>query len=155
SHCGCWIRRCSEARLMGIPARCSRRHSSAKMLSMKRSSRVSFASQCTTSPSECVATGPMSCGESISCSRTVISIGGTGYVVSPRGGVNGASMEPAPEERREDVEHFIRLVVVKPVAGALDLDQFGLLEMRDHAGRCGIGQETLAAADQERRTLDA
>ena len=45
----------------------------------------------------------------------------------------------ALEKRLEDVEHFIWLIVVKPVARALDLDQFGLLEMRDHAGRPGIG----------------
>ena len=45
----------------------------------------------------------------------------------------------ALEKRLQDVEHFIWLIVVKPVARALDLDQFGLLEMRDHAGRPGIG----------------
>ena len=61
----------------------------------------------------------------------------------------------ALEKLFEDVEHFIRSIVVKPVARALDLDQFGLLEVRDHAGRRGIGQKTFAAADQERRTPDA
>jgi hypothetical protein len=35
----------------------------------------------------------------------------------------------ALEKRLEDVEHFIWLIVVKPVARALDLDQFCLFEM--------------------------
>src|ERR1700738_3158247 len=40
-----------------------------------------------------------------------------------------------PEKPLEEFEYFIRLVVLHPVACALDLDQFGLLEMRHHAGR--------------------
>src|SRR5512140_3789635 len=56
----------------------------------------------------------------------------------------------AIEKPLEEVEHFRRLVMLKPVARALDLYQFGVLEMRHHAGRLGIGQKTLAAADQER-----
>src|SRR6267143_6953088 len=72
-----------------MPACWSRRHSSAKILSMKRSSRVSFVSQCTTSLSECAAAGSMVCGAFISCSRAVTWIDGTGYVVSPLDAVNG------------------------------------------------------------------
>ena len=79
------VDRISEGRL-GIPARWSRTQSSAKILSMKRSSRVSFVSQCTTSLSE---TGSILGGAFISCSRTVTLIDGTGYVVSPLDGVNG------------------------------------------------------------------
>src|SRR5260370_23237154 len=40
----------------------------AKILSMKRSSRVSFVSQCTTSLPECAVTGSMFGGAFISCS---------------------------------------------------------------------------------------
>src|SRR5882757_1971384 len=68
SHCGWWIRICSDARLTGMPARWSRIHISAKILSMKRSSRVSFVSQCTTSLSEYAVTGSMCDGASIACS---------------------------------------------------------------------------------------
>src|SRR5258706_259732 len=56
------------ARLTGMPARWSRTHSSAKILSMKRSSRVTFISQCTTSLSECAVTGSIFVGAFISCS---------------------------------------------------------------------------------------
>jgi hypothetical protein len=59
SHCGCWISRFIVARLIGMPAPCSRMHSSAKMLSMKRWSRVSLVSQLTTSPSDCGVTESM------------------------------------------------------------------------------------------------
>src|SRR5216683_1126556 len=72
-----------------MPARWSRIHSSAKILSMKRSLRVSFVSQCTTSLSECAVTGSMSGGSFISCSCAVTWIDGTGYVVFPLGNVNG------------------------------------------------------------------
>src|SRR5689334_23420649 len=54
-----------------MPARWSRTHSSAKILSMKRSSRVPFVSQCTTSPSECAVTGSIFGGAFISCSWDV------------------------------------------------------------------------------------
>jgi ATP-dependent DNA ligase len=54
--------------LTGMPARWSRTHSSGKILSMKRSSRVSFVSQCTTSLSECAGTGLMFGGAFTSCS---------------------------------------------------------------------------------------
>src|SRR5258708_26711778 len=72
-----------------MSARWSRTHSSAKILSMKRSARVSFVSQCTTSQSECAVTGSIFGGAFISCSRAVTSIDGTGYIVSPLDGVNG------------------------------------------------------------------
>src|SRR5258705_1758313 len=72
-----------------MPARWSRTHSSAKILSMKRSSRASFVSQCNTSLSESAVTGSMFGGAFISCSRAVTWIDGTGYVVSPCDGVNG------------------------------------------------------------------
>jgi hypothetical protein len=55
---------------------------------MNRSSRVSFISQFTTS--ECAVTESMFGGAFISCSRAETSIGGTGYVVLPFDGVNGA-----------------------------------------------------------------
>ena len=45
--------------------------------------------------------------------------------------------------------------MLQPVPCAFDSDQFGLPEMLEHAGGLGIRQETLAAADQQRRTLDA
>src|SRR5258708_39996294 len=73
-----------------MPARWSRIHSSAKILSMKRSSRVSFVSQRTTSLSECAVTGSMFGGAFISCSRAVTWIDGTGYVVSPLDGAGDA-----------------------------------------------------------------
>jgi hypothetical protein len=60
----------------------------------------------------------------------------------------------AIEKPPEEVKHFRWLVVLKPVARALDLYQLGVLEMRHHAGGLGIRQKTLAAADQKRRTLD-
>src|SRR4029077_21236649 len=72
-----------------MPARWSRTHSSAQILSMKRSSRVSFVSQCTTSLSECAVIGSIFGGAFISCSRAVTWIDGTGYVVSTLNGVNG------------------------------------------------------------------
>src|SRR5258707_11105607 len=72
-----------------MPARWSRTHSSAKILSMKRSSRVSLVSQCKTSLLECAVAGTMFGGAFISCSRAVTWIDGTGYVVSPLDGVNG------------------------------------------------------------------
>src|SRR6266850_5118534 len=72
-----------------MPARCSRTHNSAKILSIKRSSRVSFVSQCTTSLSECTVTGSIFGGAFISCSWAVTWVDGTGYVVSPIDGVNG------------------------------------------------------------------
>src|SRR5437899_2481631 len=72
-----------------MPARWSRTHSSAKILSRKRSSRVPFVSQCTTSLSECAGTGSMFGGAFISCSRAVTWIDGTGYVVCPVDAVNG------------------------------------------------------------------
>src|ERR1700730_16468171 len=72
-----------------MPARWSRTHSSAKILSMKRSSRVSLVSQRMTSQSECAVTGSIFGGAFISCSRAVTSIDGTGYIVSPLDGVNG------------------------------------------------------------------
>src|SRR5205085_2163527 len=66
-----------------MPARWSRTHSSAKILSMKRSSRVSFVSQRKTSLSECAVTGSMFGGAFISCFRAVTWIDGLEYVVSP------------------------------------------------------------------------
>src|ERR1700723_442004 len=71
-----------------MPARWSRTHISAKILSMKRSSRVSLVSQCTTSLS---VAGSIFGGASISCSCAVASIDGRGYVVSPLDRVNGAA----------------------------------------------------------------
>jgi hypothetical protein len=56
---------------------------------MKRSSRVSFVSQRTTSLSECAVTGSIFGGAFISCSRAVTWIDDTGYVVFPLDGVNG------------------------------------------------------------------
>src|SRR6266478_3113035 len=50
---------------------------------MKRSSRVSFVSQCTTSLSECAVTGSIFGGAFISCSRAVTWLDGTGYAVCP------------------------------------------------------------------------
>ena len=61
----------------------------------------------------------------------------------------------AREKPLDQFEHFRGLVVLKPVARAVDLGQFGVPEMLQHAGGGGIGQKTLAAADQQRRTLDA
>src|SRR6267142_4783930 len=72
-----------------MPARCSRIHSSAKILSMKRSSRVPLVSQCTTSLSECAVAGSMFGGAFILLLLRVTWIGGTGYVVFPLDGVNG------------------------------------------------------------------
>jgi len=46
---------------------------------------------------------------------------------------------------------LMRLVVLQPVAGAGDFGEFGVLEMRHHAGLLGIGQETLAGRDQQGR----
>src|SRR5258708_16041867 len=69
-------------------------HISAKILSMKRSLRVSFVSQCTTSLSECAVTGSIFGGAFISRSRAVTAIDGTGYIVSPLDDVNGARRAP-------------------------------------------------------------
>ena len=52
-------------------------------------------------------------------------------------------------------QHFIRSVVLQPMAGAGDLGEFGVLEMRHHAGFLGIGQEAFAGRDQQRRARDA
>jgi hypothetical protein len=38
--------------------------------------------------------------------------------------------------------------MLQPVTGAFDLRQFGVLEMRHHAGLVGIGQKALAGGDQ-------
>jgi len=84
--------------LDGNARRWSRTHSSAKILSMKRSSRVSFVSQCKTSLSECTATGSMFGGAFISFSRAVTWIDGTGYVVSPLGDVNGRPPQIARDQ---------------------------------------------------------
>jgi hypothetical protein len=62
-------------------------HSSAKILSMKRSSRVSFISQCATSLSDWAEAGSIFGGAFMACSWAG-PIGGTGYVVSRLGGVN-------------------------------------------------------------------
>jgi hypothetical protein len=56
---------------------------------MKRSSRVSFVSQCTMSLSEWAVTGSIFGGAFIACSRAVTSIDGTGYLVSLLDDVNG------------------------------------------------------------------
>src|SRR4029077_10028485 len=71
-----------------MPARCRRIQSSAKILSMKRSSRVSFVSQRRTSSSEHALLESMVCGKSIPCSCAVTWIDAKGYVVSPLDGVN-------------------------------------------------------------------
>jgi hypothetical protein len=76
---------------------------------MKRSSRVSFVSQCTTSLSECAVTGSMFGGAFMSCSWAVTGIDGTGYVVSPLDGVNGV---------RRNLLARIGLSVGCPVSGA-------------------------------------
>jgi hypothetical protein len=62
---------------------------------MKRSSRVSFVSQCTTSLSECAVTGSMFGGAFISYSRAVTWIDGMGYVVSRLDDVNGVRRNSA------------------------------------------------------------
>src|SRR3981189_2554104 len=79
-----------------MPARWSRTHSSAKILSTKRSSRVPFVSQCTTSLSECAVTGIGSCGAPVSSSGPVTWINGAGYVVAPLDDVNGGGTAVAP-----------------------------------------------------------
>src|SRR6267378_6473598 len=76
---------------------------------------------------------------------------GPGIAASLRAGTSSRDRK----ECLEDVDNFGRLVVLQPVPGAFDSDQFGLPEMLEHAGGLGIRQETLAAADQQRRTLDA
>src|SRR5439155_16389901 len=83
-----------------MPARWSRTHSSAKILSMKRSSRVSFVSQCTTSLSECAVTESMFGGAFISCSGAVTWMDDAGYVVFPLDSVNGD---------RRDCAHWVDL----------------------------------------------
>src|SRR6266849_6417267 len=72
-----------------MPACWSRTHSSAKILSMNRSSRVSLVSQFTTSPSERTVTESMFGGAFMSCSQAVTWTDGTENVVSPLDGVNG------------------------------------------------------------------
>jgi hypothetical protein len=58
------------------------------------------------------------------------------------------------KECLEHTDYLLGLVVLNPVPGALDLYQFGMPEMREHAGRPGIGQKALAAGNQQRRTPD-
>ena len=43
---------------------------------------------------------------------------------------------------------IFRSVVLQPMAGAVDLREFGVLEMGHHAGLVGVGQKTLAGGDQ-------
>src|SRR4051812_2357794 len=83
SHCGWWIRRCSDARLTGMPACWSRMHSSAKILSMKRSSRVPLVSQCTISLSRCAATAPRVGASMFKTPGAVTGIDGTGICRIP------------------------------------------------------------------------
>jgi hypothetical protein len=59
------------------------------------------------------------------------------------------------KECLEHTDYLLGLVVLNPVPGALDLDQFGLPEMPEHAGCSGIGQKALSAGNQQRRTRDA
>src|SRR4051812_33322166 len=86
---------------------------------MKRSSRVSFVSQCTTSSTEYALAGSMFDGASMRYSRAA-SIGGTGYVVSPPGAVNGGCRGSASRLfglDARDLDHF------RPLFGGLKEDR--------------------------------
>src|SRR5262245_21367510 len=74
--------------------------SSAKILSMKRSSRVSFVSQCKTPVSDWAGTGSSLGGAFISSSSAATWVDGTGYVVSPLDGVNGGRLNLASNRCR-------------------------------------------------------
>src|SRR5258706_527197 len=99
-----------------MPASWSRIHIPPKILSRKRSSRVLFISQRTTSLSECAVTWSIFGGAFISCSRAATRIDDAGYVTSPLDGVN---REVSRQRELHPASHEFhgRLVAGRPARG--------------------------------------
>jgi hypothetical protein len=59
------------------------------------------------------------------------------------------------KKRSDQAKYLVRSVMLQPMSGPIYPGEFGVLEMRHHAGLVGIGQKAVAGADQQRWTGDA